>query len=43
MDEKVLRHLVTNAGILMDAAAELKIPVVATEQYVKGLGERCRS
>lgn len=39
MDEKVLGHLVKNAGILMDAAAELKIPVVVTEQYVKGLGE----
>lgn len=39
MDEKVLQHLVANAGILIDAAAELKIPVVGTEQYVKGLGE----
>jgi nicotinamidase-related amidase len=39
MDDKVLKHLVKNAGILLDAAAELQIPVVATEQYVKGLGE----
>jgi nicotinamidase-related amidase len=39
MDEKVLKHLVKNAGILMDAASELNIPVVVTEQYVKGLGE----
>ena len=39
MDEKVLRHMVANAGILMDAAAELKIPTLVTEQYVKGLGE----
>ncbi len=39
MDEKVLRHLVKNAGIMMDTAAELDIPVVITEQYVKGLGE----
>lgn len=39
MDEKVLRHLVKNAGILMDAAEELQMPVVVTEQYVKGLGE----
>ena len=39
MDEKVLKHLVKNAGILLEAAAELQIPVVGTEQYVKGLGE----
>lgn len=39
MDEKVLRHLVANCGILLDAATELGIPVVGTEQYVKGLGE----
>jgi len=39
MDEKVLRNMVANAGILMDAAAELKIPIFVTEQYVKGLGE----
>jgi nicotinamidase-related amidase len=39
MNEKVLGQLVKNAGILLDAAAELKIPVVGTEQYVKGLGE----
>jgi nicotinamidase-related amidase len=39
MDEKVLKHMVANAGILMDAAAELKIPTIITEQYVKGLGE----
>ena len=39
MDEKVLKHLVKNAGILMEAAAELKIPTIVTEQYVKGLGE----
>jgi len=39
MDEKVLKHLIKNAGILMEAAAELKIPTIVTEQYVKGLGE----
>ena len=39
MNEKVLDQLVKNAGILLDAAAELDIPVVGTEQYVKGLGE----
>ena len=39
MDEKVLKHLVKNAGILMESAAELNIPTLVTEQYVKGLGE----
>jgi nicotinamidase-related amidase len=39
MSDKVLERLVGNAGILMEAAAELGMPVVATEQYVKGLGQ----
>ncbi len=39
MDEEVLERLVKNTGILMEAARELGVPVVATEQYVKGLGE----
>lgn len=39
MDHKVLHKLTKNVGILMDAAAELGMPVLATEQYVKGLGE----
>lgn len=39
MDENVLAHLVKNAGILIDTANELKMPVIVTEQYVKGLGE----
>lgn len=39
MDDKVLGKLVHNTGVLLAAAAELGIPVVATEQYVKGLGE----
>ncbi|WP_298268051.1 hydrolase [Geobacter sp.] len=38
MDQEVLAQLTRNTGILLEAARELGIPVIATEQYVKGLG-----
>lgn len=38
MDEAVLKQVVKNVGILLESAAELSVPVLVTEQYVKGLG-----
>ncbi|ACD96670.1 hydrolase [Trichlorobacter lovleyi] len=39
MDPQVLANLTANTAILLESAAELQVPVVITEQYVKGLGE----
>lgn len=38
MDPAVLEQLTGNIGILLDAAQELGVPAIVTEQYVKGLG-----
>ncbi len=39
MDAETLRRLTGNVAILLETAKELGIPVLATEQYPRGLGE----
>jgi len=39
MDSEVLATLTANTSILLETARELGFPVIATEQYVRGLGE----
>lgn len=39
MDPAILSQQIGNVSILLEAAAELGVPVLATEQYPAGLGE----
>lgn len=38
MDQHELQRLICNVAILLDSSQELGLPVLVTEQYVKGLG-----
>jgi len=38
MSDKVLKQVIKNTNILIEAAGKLDIPVIRTEQYPKGLG-----
>ncbi len=39
VDQQACTVLKSNTALLLDSATELNIPVILTEQYVKGLGE----
>jgi nicotinamidase-related amidase len=39
MDPEILAEMAGNVSILLEAAVELGIPVITTEQYTRGLGE----
>lgn len=38
MPEETLNKVIKNAGVLIDAAQQLAIPIITTEQYPQGLG-----